>query len=270
MPGQVGSVYWAASPAVAEVVSIAPTGTYTAAVSTAEVVFSAPVNPYSVVSPGVLLTTPEGVIVSNITSTALSPYRFALSFDVQTAQGDYVLSVGPQVVDLYGQPLSQVYTGLFAIAWTTVGGSITDTNGLPMPDVMVQSDRGGEPALTDANGNYVLAVPPGGVVTVTPSKSGLMFVPASRSYTDVTVPITNENYLAVGTTLPTLTTEIQTNDLILSWYGLPGVSYQAYYSTDLAVWLPYDNPLLGTNGLLQFVVPMGTDPLRFFRVQALY
>lgn len=270
MPGQVGSVYWAASPAVAEVVSIAPTGTYTAAVSTAEVVFSAPVNPYSVVSPGVLLTTPEGVIVSNITSTALSPYRFALSFDAQTAQGDYVLSVGPQVVDLYGQPLSQVYTGLFAIAWTTVGGSITDTNGLPMPDVMVQSDRGGEPALTDANGNYVLAVPPGGVVTVTPSKSGLMFVPASRSYTDVTVPITNENYLAVGTTLPTLTTEIQTNDLILSWYGLPGVSYQAYYSTDLAVWLPYDNPLLGTNGLLQFVVPMGTDPLRFFRVQALY
>ena len=134
----------------------------------------------------------------------------------------------------------------------------------------MQSDRGGEPALTDANGNYVLAVPPGGVVNVFASRSGLMFVPASRSYTDVTVPITSENYLAVGTTLPTLTTEIQTTNMVMSWYGLPGVSYQVHYSTDLAVWLPYDNPLLGANGPLQLVVPVGTDPLRFFRVQALY
>lgn len=270
MPGQAGSVYWAASPAVAEVVSIAPTGTYTAAMSTAEVVFSAPVNPYSVASPGVLLTAPGGVIVSNITSTALSPYRFALSFDAQTAQGDYVLSVGPQVVDLYGQPLSQVYTGLFAIAWTTVGGSITDTNGLPVPDVVVQSDGGGVAATTDANGNYVLAVPPGGAVNVFPSKSGVMFVPASRSYTDVIVPITDQNYLAVGTTLPTLATEVQTNNLILSWYGLPGVGYQAFCSTNLVEWLPYEAAIPGTNGPLQLVVPMDTDPIKFFRVQGLY
>ncbi len=269
-PGEAGSVYYGVAPAVPQVVSIGPSGVITAAVSTAEVVFSAPVNPYSAQSPGVLLATPGGVVVSNVTSTALSPYRFELSFPAQTAQGDYTLTVGPPVADLYGQPLSQVYTGMFSIAWTTVQGSITNTNGQPVPDVLVQSDGGGAAATTDTNGNYVLAVPPGGAVIVTPSKSGLVFVPSSRTYFDVTTTITNENYLAVTSAAPTLTSHVETNSLVLSWYGIPGVSYQTYYSIDMAVWLPYDNQQAGTNGPLQVVVPIDAEPVKFFRVQALY
>ncbi len=47
-PGQTGSVYYAGAPAAPQVVSFAPVGTFTAAVSTAEIVFNTPVNPYSV------------------------------------------------------------------------------------------------------------------------------------------------------------------------------------------------------------------------------
>ncbi len=130
-------------------------------------------------------------------------------------------------MDLYGQPMSQVYTGMFSIAWTTVQGSITDTNGLPVPDVVVQSDGGGAAATTDTNGNYVLAVPPGGTGHrhAFQERAGVC-ARAPAPTRDVTTPITNENYLAVTSVMPTLATQVQTNSLILSWYGIPGVTYQ--------------------------------------------
>jgi len=255
---------------VPQVVSITPVGVLTAAVSSAEVVFNAPVNPYSVQSPGVLLTAPGGVVMSNVTSAALSPYRFQLNFDAQTAQGDYTVTVGPPVADLFGQQLSQVYTGMFAIAWTTVQGSITNSNGEPVAEVLVQSDGGGAGTTTDTNGSYVLAVPPGGAVIVTPSKSGLVFVPSSRTYWDVTTAITNENYLAVTSVTPTLVSQVESNSLVLSWYGIPGVGYQPFYSTDLVNWLPYGDVLAGSNSLLQLVVPIDTNSNMFFRMGASY
>jgi hypothetical protein len=269
-PGQAGSIFYAVTPPAPDVVSVLPSGTITSAVSSAEVVFDSPVNPYSVGPPGVGLIALGSVIVDGLTSIALSPYRFQINFPTQTAQGDYQLTFGPQIKDLYGQPLAHLRIFIFSIAWTTVQGAITDTNGQPVPDVVVQSDGGGAAATTDTNGNYVLAVPPGGSVTVTPSKSGLVFVPSSRTYWDVTTAVTNENYLAVTSVTPTLVSQVETNSLVLSWYGIPGVGYQPYYSIDLLGWLPYDNPLMGTNGPLQLVVPMDTDPVKFFRVQGFY
>ena len=45
------------------------------------------------------------------------PYSFRVNFPEQTARGDYAITVGSQVQDLYGQALSQVYTSAFTIAW---------------------------------------------------------------------------------------------------------------------------------------------------------
>ena len=269
VPGQAGSIYYAAATAP-EVVSLAPSGVLTAAVSSAEVVFNSAVNPYSVAAPGVSLAAPGGLIVSNITSTPLNPYRFAVNFPEQTAQGAYTLTVGPPVQDLYGQPLSQTYTGTFTIAWVTVQGTITDTNGQPVPDVVLQPDGGVPAAITDTNGQYVLGLPPAGTVQVVPSKAGLVFIPSSRTYTNVTSPIPGENYLALSTVVPALTTQVQTNNFVLSWYGISGVTYQPLYSTNLVDWLPYDGTLPGTNGPLQLTVPMAPDPIQFFRVGASY
>ncbi|HOX55407.1 MAG TPA: hypothetical protein P5205_01285 [Candidatus Paceibacterota bacterium] len=269
-PGQAGSIFYAVTPPAPQVTSISLAGTLTSAVSSVEVVFDAPMDPYSVRPPGVGLIAPGSGVVDGLTSTALSPYRYRVDFPTQTAQGDYQLTFGPQITDLNGQPLAQVYVGIFSIAWATVQGSITNSNGEPVPGVVVQSDGGGAAATTDTDGNYVLAVPPGGSVIVAPSRSGLVFVPSTRAYSDVTSAITNENYLAVTSVTPNLASQVQSNNFLLGWQGIAGVSYQTYFSTDLAVWLPYDNPQLGTNGPLQMVVPMDADPIKFFRVQALY
>jgi hypothetical protein len=268
--GQTGSVFYDADPAAPQVVSSTPAGTFNAAVSSAEIVFSTPVNPYSVAAPNVGLTAPGGVAVSGLVVASLSPYRFQISFPAQTAQGDYTLTVGPQVQDLSGQPMSQVCTSTFSIVWAVVQGSITDSNGLPVSGVLLQPDGGVPATTTDTNGNYVLGVPPSATINVVPSKTNLMFVPSSRSYANVTTSISNENYLAASTVAPALTTQVQTNTYILSWYGIRGVTYQPLYSTNLVDWVPYDVPLPGTDGPMQLVVPMGADPNMFFRVGASY
>jgi hypothetical protein len=269
-PGQTGSVYFASSPAAPQVTAFAPTGTFTNAVGNADIYFDTPVNPYSVAPPNLLLAGPGGLLVTSMTAVALSPYHFQIGFTPQTAQGDYAFTIGPQVLDLQGQPMSQAYTGTFSITWMTVQGTIADTNGLPVPGVLLQPDGGAPATTTDINGNYALGVPPAGTVHVTPSKFGLMFVPGSRAYTNVSTAITNENYLAVSTVLPALATVVQSNSLILNWYGISGVTYQPLYSTNLVNWLPYDGILPGANGPLQLECPMGTNPIMFFRVRASY
>ena len=267
--GQTGTVYYAGSPAAPQVVSFAPSGILTAAVSSADIVFGTPVNPYSV-GPNVSLAAPGNLTVGSLSATSLSPYHFQITFPAQTAPGTYVLTVGPQVVDLYGQPMSSAYSGTFTIAWATVQGSVTDTNGVAVPGVLLQPDGGVPPTTTGTNGNYVLGMPPAGTVHVVPSLAGLAFVPSSRTYTGVTSPIMNQNYLAVSTVAPALTTQVQTNTFMLNWYGISGVTYQPLYSTNLEDWVPYDGTLSGTNGPLQLVVPMDAGPAMFFRMGASY
>jgi hypothetical protein len=48
----------------------------------------------------------------------------------------------------------------------------------------------------DAYGDYAFAVPSGWSGTITPSKSGYQFAPASQTYTNVTADVNNKNYVA--------------------------------------------------------------------------
>ncbi len=264
-PGQNGSIYSAATPPAPQVVSTTPTGALDYAVSSFDILFSTVVKPASVSAATVSLTAPGGVVVSGLGASAVSPYLFRVSFPQQIAQGDYVITVGPQVLDLFGQPLSQVYTGAFSIVWTSVQGAVTDTNGLPVAGVVLQPDNGAPSTTTDTNGLYLLSLPPTVTVQVTPSAAGLVLVPSSRTYFNVTSAITNENYLAVSTVVPGLTSWVETNTYSLNWYGIPGVNYQPLYSTNLVEWWPYGGFLPGTNGPLQLRMPMDTDPTCFFR-----
>ena len=268
--GQNGSVYSALMPPAPQALSTTPTGLLNYAVSSFDILFSTVVKPTSVSAATVALTAPGGVPVSGLGVSAVSPYLFHVSFPQQTAQGDYTITVGPQVLDLVSQPLSQVYTGAFSIVWTSVQGAVTDTNGLPVAGVVLQPDNGVPATVTDTSGLYLLNVPPTVTVQVTPSAAGLMLVPSSRTYVNVTSRITNENYLAVSTVVPALSSQVETNTYALTWYGIPGVTYQGLYSTNLVDWLPYGGAMPGTNGPLQLRVPMGTDPQAFFRVGASY
>jgi hypothetical protein len=239
-----------------------------AAVSSLDVVFNTVVNPASVSAISVSLTAPGGVLVTDLSVSALSPYSVRVSFPEQTAHGDYAIKVGPQVQDLYGQALSQVYTSAFSIVWSLVQGTVTDTNGLPVAGVVLQPDGGIPSTTTDTNGSYLLSLPPGGTIVVTPSATNLVFVPGSRTYVNVTGTVSNENYLAVSTIVPAFAMQVRTNNCVLSWNGIPGVTYQLFYSTNLVDWLPYADALPGTNGTMQVQMPVDTSPALFFRVGA--
>jgi hypothetical protein len=269
-PGQNGSIYSSSLLPPPQVLYNTPTGVVNFAVSSFNIGFSSMVIPASVSAATVSLTAPGGVAVSNLSVAPITLSSFAIFFPQQTAQGDYVITVGPQVVNLHGQPMSQSYTGTFSIVWSAIQGAVTDTNGLPVAGVVLQPDGGVPSTTTDTNGLYLLSVPPTVPVTVTPSAAGLAIVPSSRTYAGVSGTISNENYLAVTTVSPGLTTQAQTNGLALNWYGISGVSYQPLCSTNLVDWAPYNSALAGTNGPLELLVPMDSGPIMFFRLGATY
>ena len=66
----------------------------------------------------------------------------------------------------------------------TVSGRVTGVNGKPISGVII-SDGAGHTATTDSNGNYTLSGLAAGTYTITPSKSGYTFSPASHT---VSVP----------------------------------------------------------------------------------
>ncbi|HVM50114.1 MAG TPA: carboxypeptidase-like regulatory domain-containing protein [Candidatus Acidoferrum sp.] len=268
-PGQNGSIYTSATPPP-PVVTTSPTGTLNSAVGILGITFSTPVNAASVNPTTVGLIAPGGLTVSNLVVQSINPYAFQVVAPLQSAQGTYLITVGPGVQNFLGLPVSQVYTGSFAIAWSTVQGTVTDTNGLPVAGVVIQPDSGTPSTTTDTNGQYVLSVPPGVTFHVTPSAPGLSFIPSYRTYSSVSSPISGENYTAVSAVVPTLATQVQSNGLSLTWYGLSNVTYQPLYSTNLVDWYPYNSTIPGTNGPLELDVPLDTGPIMFFRMGVTY
>ena len=198
----------------------------------------------------------------------LSSSSYQVSFPLQTAVGNYTFTVGTNINDLYGQPMSQVYTGAFTISLPVIQGAITGTNGQPVPGVLIQPDGGLSTTTTDTNGNYALGILPGWSGTVVPSGAGLIYIPGSLSYTNVITSVSNQNYLAVTTIAPVVSSGLQATNFMMNWFGISGVTYQLYSSTNLADWLPYGEPLLGTNGPVVLPIPINDDPAMFFRVQA--
>ncbi|EEF58394.1 carboxypeptidase-like regulatory domain-containing protein [Pedosphaera parvula] len=250
------------------VLTNSPSGIVSNAVGLVTLYFNGAPNPSSVTSAAILLMTPNGAVPSSsISISALSSDTYQLSFPLQTTIGNYTLTVGNGVTDLYGQSLAQVYNGGFSISLPVIQGTITDSSGNPVAGVTLQPSSGFSSATTDTNGNYVLGFVPGSSFTVTPSQGTLVFVPGSMSYTNVSTSVSNQNYLAVSTLAPRLAAGVNSTNFVLSWQAIPGVNYQVYSSTNLINWLPYGSALTGSNGPVQFPVPIGDGPQQFFRVQ---
>jgi hypothetical protein len=225
-------------------------------------------DPNSFAATAVSLTTPNGPLSSgSLSISMLSSASYLVTFPLQTAVGNYALAVGPNINDLYGQPMSQVYTGAFAISLPVIQGVITDPSGRPVPGVLLQSSDGLSSTTTDTNGNYDLGFVPGSSFTVTPSLGALLFAPVSMSYTNISTSISNQNYLAYSTIAPVLTAAGNATNFVFGWQAIAGVNYQIYSSTDLINWLPYGSAFTASNGPVQILVPTG-GPVQFFSVQS--
>jgi hypothetical protein len=266
--GANGSIFYSTNPPL-QVLSYTPAGIVSSGVSSVNLVFNEAPDPASFSGADVSLTTPNGPLSAGaFTVSMLSSSSYSVSFPLQTAVGNYTFTVGTNINDLYGQPMSQVYTGAFTISLPVIQGAITGTNGQPVPGVLIQPDGGLSATTTDTNGNYALGILPGWSGTVVPSGGGFVFAPGSRVYTNVTTSISNQNYVAVITIAPAVSAGLQTTNLMMNWFGISGVTYQLYSSTNLVDWLPYGTAFPGTNGPVVLLVPTNGDPARFFRVQA--
>ncbi len=88
----------------------------------------------------------------------------------------------------------EVTTG--TVTTYSISGNIVDLGGLPVDGIEVSADNSGGSDTTDANGDYVLTINENWSGTVTPTKSGYTFEPASTSYTTVTANQTEQDYVA--------------------------------------------------------------------------
>ena len=269
-PGANGTIYSNNVPPL-QVLSNSPIGIVSNGVSSVTLYFNDAPNPNSFPATAISLTAPTGPLPFTSFSISMSSSTcYVVSFPLQTAVGNYVLTVGPNINDLYGQPMSQVYMGLFAISLPVIQGFITDTNSQPVAGVLLQPSAGSS-ATTDTNGNYALGFVPGSSFTVTPSLGALLFLPGSMSYTNVSASISNQNYVAVSTLAAFLTAKGNPTNLLLNWQGLPGVNYQVYWSTDLFNWVPLGPAVIGTNGPAQVNIAQTVGgPAQFFSVQSSY
>jgi hypothetical protein len=86
---------------------------------------------------------------------------------------------------------NQVYIALLQTI-TIAGKATSGASGLP--DVFITLSDSGRSTVTDAYGNYSITVPYGWTGTTTPSKPGYYFLPSNRSYTNVIVNQTKQNF----------------------------------------------------------------------------
>ncbi len=83
----------------------------------------------------------------------------------------------------------------------SVSGSVTNSGSQGIENVILTFSNGGGSASTDSSGNYTHTVANGWSGTVTPSIAGYnTFTPPSRTYSNVTVDQTSQNYTAAPIT----------------------------------------------------------------------
>jgi hypothetical protein len=267
-PGSDGTIFISNSIAPLQITSQLPSGIVNSAVNSIDLFFNGAPNPNSVAASDFTLTTPNGPLLPGLLSfSEVSSAHYVLTLPLQTAVGNYSLVVTTNITDLFGQPM-QPYTGAFTISLPVVQGRITDTHGQPVPGVLLQPDGGLSYTTTDTNGNYALGFIPGYSFTVIPSQGALVFVPSSISYTNLTASVANQNYMAVSTIAPALSTAASATNCALCWQSIPGVTYQVLCSTNLSDWTPYGSSFVGGQGPVSMSIPTGPDLKKFFRVQA--
>ena len=267
--GQTGTVWLATNFLGFQALSHSPVGVVSNTVSSVDLTFSDAVAAGSVAGADFALFTPAGALdAANFSAAVVGLTTVRVSFPPQNLLGDYRLEVGPDIQDVLGQPMSQVYTGAFTVVLPTISGVVTNASGQPVAGVALQPSGVLTAVLTDTNGAYSLGVPPDWTGTVTPALGTNIFLPAALSYTNFAGSVTNQDFLMVETIAPVLRSALNGTNCFLNWSGIPGVTYQAWSSTNLVDWLPFGPPLSGTNGVMELWLPVTGKPLEFLRLKA--
>ncbi|MDB6026648.1 MAG: hypothetical protein JWM68_2871, partial [Verrucomicrobiales bacterium] len=124
----------------------------------------------------------------------------------------------------------------------------------PLSGIELQPS-GLSPVTTDTNGAYSVAVIPTWTGTITPD-TNFTFLPLSRSYTNVSANVTNQNFVIITPEVMKLSTTSTSSDLTFGIFGVSQMKYQAYSSSNLVDWIPYGSVIIGSNSNISLTLPM--------------
>jgi hypothetical protein len=276
--GRVGTVSFSTNLPPFQVVAMVPGGTFHP-FSNIVVRFNEGVYSNRIAASDISISTPQGMLPNDqISVRSAGGAVFVVGFPLQSAEGGYSLRVGPNIQDLYGRKMDQnangvqgepadVFTGNFSLgAQVNLSGRVSLTNGMPAENVAVRVD-GIAAAVTDADGNYSLALPQGWSGTVAPWKTGCQFLPASRSYTSVLSDQSAQNYTLNTVFAPALRINVRGSDMHVQWASVAGVQYQVQTSEDLVTWLPGPS-VTGSGDVMTWTWDMASHPVLFVRIVA--
>jgi len=264
--GEDGSIFFSAGVPRLHAISYTPSGVLSNEVSTIDVEFDGFINPDAITASDMNLVGPNGPI-NILTISALSTSIVRLSFAPQATAGTYNFTLGPQIEDLYGRPMPQALTGSFTIVLPTVEGTVRDGTGQPMSGVVLQSNNEQLNSTTDAYGHYKVGFLPGVNLTISPVVTSGVATPAMRTYYNPQLSLQNEDFTIVTST-GAMDVSTDGTNLLVSWQGLEGLTYQLYYSMNLMDWAPYDESIAGSNGVMQISIPIDDSPAKFFHLKA--
>jgi M6 family metalloprotease-like protein/uncharacterized repeat protein (TIGR02543 family) len=98
------------------------------------------------------------------------------------------------ISDISGSALTMTFTAVVPSTTPAISGSVSNTDGQGIAGVTLSFSDGGGQATTDADGNYIQSVSSGWSGTVTPSLAGNVFDPSSRSYSNITGSVVDQDY----------------------------------------------------------------------------
>lgn len=109
------------------------------------------------------------------------------------------------------QDLAPSWTQREASGQYAISGRVTDANNNPINGVVISSSAG-RTTTTDSNGNYTFSDLPAGSYTLTPSKSGYVFSPASQTLT--VPPDQRQDFTGTSMAELTLTIDLEVSQAI--------------------------------------------------------
>ncbi len=184
-------------------------------------------------------------------------------------------TVTPAKTEYGFNPANRTYTNIsadfndqnYTAIKPAISGTVTNTGGVGIAGVTISAGAAGSTS-TDPNGKYALTLPYNWSGTITPSKTGYGFNPASRTYTNITTDMNDENYIAKPTmdlnkTLFSFTANGKTGyvapqNLTLSNSTHDAINWQIQMSVDCN-WLSI-TPQSGTVTDSNSVVNISVDP----------
>ncbi len=94
----------------------------------------------------------------------------------------------------YNNVTENIFVGTFEGFKPTISGYVTEADGTPHSGVLISTSDGSASAVTDDSGYYTLPIAYDWTGTITPAKAQWGFAPQDRSYVNVIVDRTNQNF----------------------------------------------------------------------------